>query len=312
MLKYFREWPQVGPLLFTADGTATGKATVSSTIGFYVGQTCIVSAIGYPNKNVQVKRIISSTELQLGPIDNNPNSYTSLSFYTTALSASITAPQQVANVTASNGEIAASVYESPPISAIRAIYVDQLGRPYNTQNPIPVQLSNGSVNIGTVNAELEVQLSHQNNVPNLGDVADSVQIGDGQDILQINSDGSINVNLLNSSNYEIVNNYNNISSVASGSETTVVTFTAPDNTYKLSLVEFSGENIAHYRVKINGSSIASSRTHHGSGLSGSFRFFAANVDGIALSSGDVVILTVLHNRPSAANFEGRIQLVKTT
>lgn len=47
-------------------------------------------------------------------------------------------------------------------------------------NPIHVQLSNGSINVGTVNAELEVQLSHKDNDPDNGDVHDSVRIGDGQ------------------------------------------------------------------------------------------------------------------------------------
>jgi hypothetical protein len=43
-----------------------------------------------------------------------------------------------------------------------------------------------------VNGELEVQLSHQDNVPNLGDVADSVRVGDGTNVLKVNPDGSIN------------------------------------------------------------------------------------------------------------------------
>ena len=47
-------------------------------------------------------------------------------------------------------------------------------------NPIHVQLSDGSINVGTVNAELEVQLSHKDNDPDNGDVHDSVRIGDGQ------------------------------------------------------------------------------------------------------------------------------------
>lgn len=47
-------------------------------------------------------------------------------------------------------------------------------------NPIFVQLSDGSVNIGTVNAELEVQLSHRDDDPDSGDVHDSVRIGDGE------------------------------------------------------------------------------------------------------------------------------------
>jgi hypothetical protein len=61
-------------------------------------------------------------------------------------------------------------------------------------NPIYVRLSDGSISIGTVNAELEVQLSHKDNVPNAGDVADSVRIGDGVEELDLNTDGSVNAN----------------------------------------------------------------------------------------------------------------------
>lgn len=46
--------------------------------------------------------------------------------------------------------------------------------------PLHVQLSDGSINVGTVNAELEVQLSHKDNDPDNGDVHDSVRLGDGQ------------------------------------------------------------------------------------------------------------------------------------
>lgn len=76
---------------------------------------------------------------------------------------------------------------------MRTHAVDWLGRSYSRSNPVPVELSDGSISIGTVNAELEVQLSHQDNVPDIGDVHDSVRIGDGIHTLEINSDGSINV-----------------------------------------------------------------------------------------------------------------------
>lgn len=63
--------------------------------------------------------------------------------------------------------------------AKRIVMVDSLGNFNSEDNPLFVQLTDGSITIGTVNAELEVQLSHLDNDPDAGDVHDSVRIGDG-------------------------------------------------------------------------------------------------------------------------------------
>lgn len=65
---------------------------------------------------------------------------------------------------------------------VKSSLTDENGNPFSPTNPLHVQLSDGSVNIGTVNAELEVQLDHTGANP------DSVQIGDGVETLAINSD----------------------------------------------------------------------------------------------------------------------------
>lgn len=70
----------------------------------------------------------------------------------------------------------------------KAAITDENGNPYGPDNPLSVQLSDGSVNIGTVNAELEVQLTHLDNDPDAGDVHDSIRIGDGVEELAINAD----------------------------------------------------------------------------------------------------------------------------
>jgi len=68
------------------------------------------------------------------------------------------------------------------IDAKRVTIVDENGEAglgSTPEKPINVKLSDGSISIGTVNGELEVQLSHKDNVADPGDVADSVRIGDG-------------------------------------------------------------------------------------------------------------------------------------
>jgi len=78
------------------------------------------------------------------------------------------------------------------VSGVTSLSVN--GNPITTENPLPVQLSDGSINIDTLDAQLEVHLSHLDNTPDIGDVFDSIRIGDGTNQLSINPDGTINVN----------------------------------------------------------------------------------------------------------------------
>jgi hypothetical protein len=188
MSKKFKVWSAVGPLPFTANGTTDGIIILASTFGLFVGQNLTVSATSLPTKQVEIKDVISKTQIRVGPQDGNPDRYTALNLYTTALSASITAPEQPYGVDAPNGQVLAGVYENLPIAALRNVLVDPTGFFYTTDNPLPVQLSDGSVNIETLNAQLEVHLSHT------GTDFDSVRIGDGTEIMAVNPDGSINAN----------------------------------------------------------------------------------------------------------------------
>jgi len=130
--------------------------------------------------------------------------------------------------------------------------------------------------------------------------------------LKVESNGSINVNIIEAalSVEEITNTYAETTSVASGVETTLETFTASSSSirYSIQRVEFSGEQIALYKVYINSDPIASKRTHHGSGLSGEFEFFGGSQEGLFINTSDVVSIKVLHNRPGTGDFEARIQM----
>jgi hypothetical protein len=172
-----KRWEAIAPRLFTSNGGAEGEVTLASTLGFKVKQKVILKASTLPGEVLEVKRVVSETLLILGA-PGNINDKKNLTAYTTALSASIETLEQPRN-DIPDKEYERAVYAEEPIVAKRSILVDRFGRYFSTDNPIPVQLSDGSVNIGTVNAELEVQLSHKDNVAHPGDVADSVRIGDG-------------------------------------------------------------------------------------------------------------------------------------
>jgi hypothetical protein len=184
---------EIEPLALIQDGTNLGVVAVNGACLFKVGQKITLESSTQGKKRFKVNRVTSSTTLEVGPIDGEIRERSDISAFTVADSANIHMHEQPRPVIELN-RIRRIIYEEEPVMAHRNILVDKCGQFYTTQNPMPVQLSDGSIDIGTVNAELEVQLSHIDNYPDVGDVADSVQVGDGVEILQINPDGSINVN----------------------------------------------------------------------------------------------------------------------
>lgn len=127
----------------------------------------------------------------VGPISSDIRKYTDISDYTTASGAFVIANEQTRPKIPFE-EFMRAVYEEEPVSALRSMLVDKYGDTYRTDNPLPVQLSSGSISIGTVNGELEVQLSRQDDNPDAGDIHDSVRIGNqnGEMTYTANDDSS--------------------------------------------------------------------------------------------------------------------------
>jgi hypothetical protein len=126
----------------------------------------------------------------------------------------------------------------------------------------------------------------------------SVQITDGVDNLAINSDGSINVAITGGG--LTASTYNEVTSVASGSLTTVATFTASSAT-RIRKVMASGTNIAYYEIVLNGSVIAKKYSY----------FTEYNVDfdfedGIPMAITDTVLVRIEHNRIDTGDFNATI------
>jgi hypothetical protein len=155
---------------FTANGTSDGVITLTSgACRFKVKQEVFLSAATLPNlDNIEVKRILSDTQLAVGPKGGNIDSRINISAYTTALSASISANEQK-RPSIPNEEVVRAVFEEEPTVATRVIMVDSCGDKYGPGNPLPIAFD-GTVNVGNV----------------------TVQDDDG-DELEINPDGSINV-----------------------------------------------------------------------------------------------------------------------
>ena len=137
---------------------------------------------------------------------------------------------------------------------------------------------------------------------------DNVAIEDADgDQLAINADGSLNVAQALNPDLTGKVKYDEITSVASSSETTIVSFTALSgrDTF-LQGVTVSGTNIAAFKVKVNGAVIDLKRTYFGGNLNEEFIFNGQNNSGVVISVGQTITVTVEHSRPMSGDFNSKI------
>ena len=302
-MAFERNWLAVPPQQFTANGGTLGQIQVTNTRGFRVGMKAILSAVGQKDLQVQIKRVMSDKLILVGPVGSTYASavWEDVSAYTLASGAYVYAESQAKSKVPANDRDEA-VYETEPIVANRVIMVDNLGQYYESSNPLPVQLSDGSITIETLNANLAVQLSHKDNYPKAGDVADSVRIGDGFSELNVNPDGSLNVNVVisNTDGPGLKLSYNEVLAVPAGIETTVLTLVSPDDYRRFQKIEVSGSNVAEIRLKLNGATINKKYLWHGSfNVAFAFEIF---VNGFKLLNGQTLTVTAIHQRPDAGDF----------
>ena len=121
---------------FTADGSATGVVTIADTVPFKVQQAVIVTAIGQTNLELEIKKVISATQLILGPLQSSLNTFTDISAYTVVASAQIFANEQRRPLVTGD-DFERAVYEEEPTVAKRTILVDEKGNKISASNPLP-------------------------------------------------------------------------------------------------------------------------------------------------------------------------------
>ena len=332
-----KRWKAVPPQNFTASGTATGKITVTDASLFKAKQKIIVVSNTQPNLNLQVQSVDTATELHVGPIGSSLTTRTDLSLYLVADTANIYANEQPRS-SVPEEQVERITYEEEPVVARRVVLVDKLGDKIDEDNPLPVNIDDV-----TFTGDINVKLTDKDNDPDPGDVADIVRIGDGTDELAINSDGSINVitrltacdnypnegdihssirisdctndldinadgsinvNIVTiSSNPGLVITHSEITAVAASVETTILTIVA-SSSYRVKKIEVSGENVALFRVKVNGGIISNKRSWW-TEFNQTFDFENFE-NGLLLSIGDILTVTVFHTRPMLANFEATV------
>ena len=107
---------------------------------------------------------------------------------------------------------------------------------------------------------------------------------------------------------DLVNEYDDAPSVAIGVATTIVQFLVPvGRTFYLKHVEFSGENYAVYKVKVDGTTKATNRLFDGKGLTDRIDWEDDGTPGgLAVAGGALVIVEVTQNGLCVSDHEGRI------
>lgn len=279
---------------FTANGTLQGVIEVADTTGFFNKSLVLLTSSTQPNLSVEVKYVLSETELIVGPIGKGINAPPiNVSAYLVSDNAIISAAFQPKPSGPTPDEIIKAVYQRDPTVAIRTFAVDYWGNGYTPSNPLPVAFTS--------------------EMPNVVMVAS----GDGSgNELKVNADGSINAVIAGGTGASEVNIsvFNEITSVPSGVATLVASYTVPmavTNSY-LQRIEMSGENIAVFDIQINSVVSARKRTYWGDFNAVSVFISDEPTRGLSLNPEDVVQVWVIHMRPSAADFEARIQAVEVT
>lgn len=133
-----KKWESIPPISFVIDGTVDGIVTIPSTSGFKTKQEVFLAATGQDTIQLEVKRVNSSTQLVVGPKGKNLSTVTDISLYTVAASAQIYADEQ-ARPSIPLQEHERAVYEEEPTVAKRVFLVDELGNPFDADNPFPVE-----------------------------------------------------------------------------------------------------------------------------------------------------------------------------
>lgn len=177
-----KRFAAVPPQLFTVNGTANGVVTITDSSLFKVKQVVIVASTARSNLELEVKNVMSPTEIVVGPRTGNIFATTDISAYLTTDGANIFANEQKRPVITAD-EFERATYEEEPTVAKRAILVDEFGNKITQSNPLPTTavVNLGNISIGTVGQ----------GAPNTAANAWPVKVTDGTDTLSVNPDGSL-------------------------------------------------------------------------------------------------------------------------
>ena len=136
-----RTWPSVIQTPISISGHVI---TVDSTCNLKVKMHVTLSKPGIESEQFEIKRVFGPTTLMVGPIGKNIKKVSDSEKFS---GGTLYVPEQSRNKLG-DAPIIRAVYEEEPTIALRTFSVDKWGRPWAADNPFPVQLSDGEINIG--------------------------------------------------------------------------------------------------------------------------------------------------------------------
>lgn len=322
---------QAAGALLTADGTTSGYVTVLSSLPFRVEAHAWLSATGVLAREVIIASISTNGQIGVRYIDapGTGANYglSDASAYTVALGARLDMPAQLVDqdlisvdVVRQSAILEADVTPAFPAAndylpvrltdgtsfytatgggggggGTSSIY----GSPFPSEGTAAgftdgVDMQGATVFDEDTGPGTQFILGVSLRGPGLGG---SVELGTGSNPIRVDPTGTTPQPVVFSTPPLVVH-HNEITSVVSGVETTIISVTAGVTTH-VSKVEVSGENVALFRVKVNGTIVSDKRSWWGAFN----QTFDYPLTGLTLSVGDTLTVTVLHNRPTVANFE---------
>lgn len=131
-----KKWEAIAPRTLVENGGLEGQLTLSSSRDFKVGMTVALSASNQDTINLIVLKVPSDKIIWVGNEQGKP---TDVSAYTTAFSAAVSALEQK-RIGPTLQERENAVYAEEPTVAKRVLNVDEFGKSYNSDNPLPVDI----------------------------------------------------------------------------------------------------------------------------------------------------------------------------
>lgn len=294
-------WPKVPATALTTDGNVNGFITIADTTGFKVKMVARLTADTLPPLSLEIKRVISSTEMLVGPIGTSIDDREDVSDYTVALNAKISADRQ-RRPSIPLKEINRAVYEEEPTVAIRAMLVDEDGNPAGGGSGDP----SADVNLIQING---TAISNSNAMPS--------RITDGNDVLDINTDGSINVvsdpNVGIESDLSSNPSGDGLVALSTSSEIELVSIPIPDGTtYNLTGWNWAADIQAQFQLEVRDGITLVENVRTVNNLQGmsNFMIFPRSIE-INGATNRVLRITALRLREKSGNASGAINGYKT-
>lgn len=137
--------------LLLTDGGKYGQVRIQSTLGYKLKQKVILESNTTTHKPLEVKAVLDTQNMILGPLTASLSDTADLTSYTLATNSTLRADPQDRQAIPPD-KFWRAVFEESPTVAIRTFQVDSYGNPYTLDNPFPVD---ATLNVSELNVDIK-------------------------------------------------------------------------------------------------------------------------------------------------------------